>query len=183
MKQNYEDKSWSFLVARPSLDDPMFSDSVVLLLEDGEDSSLGVMLNKPTGDILADIAEEYEKFEELSQVEVYTGGPVNKDKITLAVWYNSGNTLGHFGFGLKPEVAEKILVENPDAEAAAFAGYSSWTQGQLNSEIGEETWFVMPVDIDLLDSTPSEDLWRELVMKAQPLFRKFPYSNRRESSN
>ena len=174
MKKLAEDRSWSFLVASPKLDAPIFDESVVLVLEDSAQGAFGVILNKPTGRSLEDIDGSFSKYGELRHVELFEGGPISKEKLSIAVWYDDGSELGNFSFGLTPEKAEKILSEKPNAQAAAFAGYSGWSPGQLDMEIEDGSWLVCAADLGLLNDLNIEELWEELVIRDNPVFEKFP---------
>lgn len=174
MKKNYDDRTWSFLAASPAFDGPVFEEGVILLIEDAKDGSFGVMVNKPTGRTLGEIDARFSKFEELSKIEVFDGGPIAKDRLSIAVWTDDGTQIGEFSFGIPPEKAELRLKETPGAKAAAFVGYSGWGRGQLEHEIQEGSWIVSPADLAMLEDFESGDLWGELVMRAEPMYGNFP---------
>ena len=60
MKSEKTDRTWSFLAASPALNDISFEESVVLLLEDNEENSFGVIINKPIGKTLGEIEAKFE---------------------------------------------------------------------------------------------------------------------------
>ena len=102
MQSSYSDYSWSFLVAAPSFSGAFFEESVVLLLEDGEDGSFGVIINKSEGKTLGDINPDFAGTP-LENVEVFDGGPIAKDRVSLAICYDDGKEDGAFSFGITPE--------------------------------------------------------------------------------
>lgn len=174
MKKNYEDRSWSFLIASPSFEDPVFEESVILLLEDTKEGSIGVIINLPLEKTLGEIDDEFLKYPILSQVEVFDGGPVAKNRVSIAVWTDGQDGINDFSFGLTAEKAEKMLSKNPSAKAAAFIGYSGWEENQLNTEIAEGTWLVIPADLESISQFDPFELWEELLISQNPIYQKFP---------
>lgn len=168
MKSIYNNYSWSFLVASPSFSGPYFEESVILLLEDNEDGSFGVIVNKPTGKTLAELGSDFDN--ELGCVEVYDGGPISPERVSLAICSEKDKGEGAFSFGVPPNKALEILKKDPTAKIAAFAGYSGWASNQLQDEINEGTWFVSNADIDAMLSVPATDLWKHIVLKNMKQF-------------
>ncbi len=174
MKKNYDDKSWSFLIASPAFETPIFEESVILLLEDTKDGSLGVIINSPLEKTLGEIDEKFLKHPMLSRIQVFDGGPVQRNRISIAVWTNPKEGLNDFAFGLSAEKAEKMLSSNPDAKAAAFIGYAGWGENQLNAEIEEGAWMLLPADLDYISQFEPYELWEALLLVANPIYKKLP---------
>ena len=174
MKKTYYDKSWSFLIASPSYSGPVFEESVVLLLEDGSDGSIGIIINSPLEKTLGEIDESFLKYPTLSQVEVFDGGPVSKNRLSIALWTDSADGVNDFSFGLTAEKAENMLKSNPGAKAAAFIGYAGWDANQLNAEIAEGTWLTMPADLEFISQFDPFELWEELLIMQNPIYEKLP---------
>lgn len=168
MKSIYNDLSWSFLVASPSFSGPFFEEAVILLLEDNEDGSFGVIVNKPTGKTLGELGSEFEN--ELACVEVFDGGPVSPEHVSLAICSESGKNEGAFSFGVPPEKVLEILKKDSTAKIAAFAGYTGWGPNQLQGEINEGTWIVSNADIDAMLSLSSKELWKHAILKEMKQF-------------
>ena len=134
MRNYYDDISWSFLISSPSHSGDFFEESVVLLLEDNEDGAFGIAINKPGGKKLG---------------EIFDGGPVGKETVSIAVCSRGGECEcgGSFSFGTTTQNAIEEISNNPDAKVAAFSGYSGWAPKQLQSEISEGEWIVSNADI------------------------------------
>ncbi len=160
------------LVASPQLLDPNFVDTVVLLLDVGEDGALGVVLNRPTpvhvDDVLAGWGEVVAEPEVLFQ-----GGPVSTDGALAVGWLRDA---GDVPVGFR-EVAGELgvvdldtpveLVDGSLSGMRIFAGYAGWGAAQLEGEIEEGSWYVVPgvpPDVFRVDAT---ELRRE-VMRRQP---------------
>ncbi len=169
MRNCYSDYSWNFLAASPSFDGPFFEESVVLVVEDGEDGSFGVIVNKPTGKTLGEIDGTFIGTK-LENVEVFDGGPMSRENVSLAICYDNGKDEGAFSFGISPKKAIEILEKNADAKLAAYAGYAGWAANQLKGEIGEGTWVVSNADVNIIFDSPAADMWRRVVLRECPEF-------------
>jgi len=159
----------TLLVALPSLTDPNFRQSVVLLCEAGEDGSMGLVVNRPTPLKLADALPDQEILSN-SDVPVYLGGPVQTDRILIL---NRGGDLLLEGF--LPVLAEVSLGGTMEAlkEAATglkitgefrpYRGYAGWAPGQLEAEIDQGAWLLVPGDPDTVFCRNPGLLWQEVM--------------------
>lgn len=159
------------LVATPALRDPNFADTVILLVDVAADGVLGVVLNRPTGlavgQVLAPWADVVAEPEVLFQ-----GGPVETDGAIAVALRRSDND----GLGFRPVVGRLSLldldtpVELAGPELAGlriFAGYSGWGSGQLDAEIDEGSWYVVPGTAGDVFRADTASLWRD-VLRRQP---------------
>ena len=171
-KQNL-DNSWSFLVASPRYSDSVFEESVILLLEDSPEGSFGIIINRDTSKTLSELSPEF-KNTVLENAEVFDGGPVCREKVSVAVYAPQNDETAGFSFSMDTAQIEKILKKYPDAKIAAFSGYTGWGPGQLKREIEEGTWFLCDVDVPMMVNTDTSLIWRELVLKSYPQYAKLP---------
>ncbi len=168
MKSTYSDYSWTFLAASPSFSGPFFEESVILLLEDSENGSFGIIVNKPTGKTIGEMGGKFDN--ELANIEVFDGGPLCTDKISLALCCDNGKNEAAFSFGAPPEKILEIMRVDENARVAAFSGYAQWAPKQLHREIEEGTWVLSNVDIGLVFDTPPSELWKQILLKEIPHF-------------
>lgn len=156
------------LISEPFMMDPNFKRSVIFLTEYSDEGALGYVLNHVSeymlGDILPDVA--------YSEMPVYVGGPVANntlhfihrcpDKIEggLEIWD------GIYWGGNYEQVKELLANYQLEAnEIRFFAGYSGWTNGQLDAEILENTWIVAnKFNPETLFTHDEQNLWREIVI-------------------
>jgi putative transcriptional regulator len=173
-------RAGQLLVATPSLVDPHFDHTVVLLLDFDGDGALGVVLNRPSGVPVAEILPEWADAATTPDV-LFAGGPVGTDS-ALAVGAIPRPVDGHepgeddepVGFRrLYGEVGIIDLDTPPELLAPAltgvriFAGYAGWGSGQLEAEIESDSWYVVPsAPGDLFGADP-EGLWAR-VLRRQP---------------
>lgn len=170
------------LVAAPSLSDPNFHRTVVLMIEHDEDQgALGVVLNRPSQTDLSGPLPEWEPVAAFPDV-FFFGGPVTPGNVIglARVWPEAD------GEGVTPVVDNLALVDlnqSPSElgamveEARAFAGCAGWAPGQLEAEIGVGAWFVVDAEVDDVLSATPEDLWAAVLRRQGgrlALFSTFP---------
>lgn len=156
-----------FLIANPSLRDPNFCRTVVLLCEHGEEGSMGLVINRPT---------EYSLEEALSGLDLGTdqrlwwGGPV-QNQVALVLHRDvagaSGarEVVGGIGLVADTDSLQLLLRDSSPLErqVRVFSGYAGWGSGQLLDEMREGSWFVAPVRADLVFDFEPENVWAEAL--------------------
>src|ERR1700733_13334505 len=79
------------LIAGPSLLDPNFFRTVVLMIEHGDDGALGLVLNRPSQTTVGEATSELEQLLELDD-PLFIGGPVQPSSlIVLAEFEDSSD--------------------------------------------------------------------------------------------
>lgn len=165
----------SLLIAKPTLLDPHFEKTVVLLsVHSQDDGALGVILNRPSGRTLGELDEHFAEGP-LAEVQIYEGGPVSRDQMILSAWKCCPDS-GVFKlyFGLTEEKAQEIKTEEPDVEIRGFLGYAGWSSGQLEEELEQEAWLVTPVNTEAMASENGMALWCSLAGETEPDGELFP---------
>lgn len=157
------------LVAHPSLGDPNFSRTVILISAHQEkEGSLGVILNRPLGKTLGELNFDF-SYSDLGSVPVYIGGPVQEDELILAAWHwNSENSSFRLYFGIDEPKAKELQLMHPEMEFRAFLGYAGWTGGQLEEELAQQAWVVSAIEPQALEKSDGERCWKRLILKANP---------------
>ncbi len=150
----------SFLVARHSLNDPNFRQTVVLILQHGPDGAFGVVVNRrlPVKEL---------------PYEIFAGGPCESPGLLLLHGYpewssEEGEKANEVapGIFLGDAAAVARVGDPPEGETLRvrlFTGYSGWGAGQLEGEMTLGTWAVVPADGQLLFDTPADELWDRLA--------------------
>ncbi len=158
------------LVATLSLVDPNFFRTVVLLCMHDDDGAMGLVLNRPITEApVADHLPQWAPFAADPPV-IFQGGPVER---------NAALVLGRYHPGMSPAnriIGDLALLDlsrpaesyREDLTAVrVFAGYAGWGAGQLEREIAEEAWFVVPAEPDDALTPDPATLWRR-VLRRQP---------------
>jgi putative transcriptional regulator len=160
------------LVATPVLLDPNFADTVVLLLDVDVDGALGVVLNRPSPVSVAEVLGQWGTAVTEPHV-LFHGGPVGTDAAPAVALLRDPDDVpvgfravqGSLGL-LDLDTPAELLVGSL-ARLRIFAGYAGWSSGQLEAEVEEGSWYVVPGEaVDpFRDDT---DLLRRDVLRRQP---------------
>lgn len=158
------------LLADPSLRDGVFDQSVILITHHtAEEGAHGVILNQPSDRKLGDLLKTPE-FEPLRALRVFQGGPVAQGQLTLAAfsWQPSRGLRYQISLPLDKAIAKS---RRSGTLVRAFAGYSGWAAGQLESELERNSWHVVKPEEDLLGIDHARPLWSELMGRISPYHR------------
>ena len=152
----------SLLIAHPSLRDPSFRHTVVLMSTHDTDGAMGVVLNRPTGKKLGEFGQEF-ALGPLADVPVFQGGPVQTEQLLLCAWrVHPAQTELQIMFGLSPDKAAAVRSES-GVQVQAYFGYAGWSGGQLERELADNAWVVGPVTPRTLATEPNEQMWRGVL--------------------
>lgn len=157
------------LVAMPSLADPNFERTVVLVLDHDDDGALGLVLNRPTLTAVADVLDGWGSVVAAPTL-VFGGGPVEPQAVV-------GLALARPGLEPDATIGGRIRTVDPTADpeevaaevvgARLFAGYAGWAPGQLEDEIAEGAWVVVAAEPEDVLAMDPERLW-SAVLARQP---------------
>lgn len=153
----------SLLLAHPSMRDPNFRRSVVLMSAHNAEGAMGVVLNRPMGKRLSELNGEF-ALGPLAGVALFHGGPVQTEQLLLAAWQARPDGF-RLHFGIEPDKAVQLLSDDT-TQVRAFLGYSGWSAGQLENEMQHHTWIVAEVPEDLLSQEADDTLWRTVLGRA-----------------
>lgn len=154
-----------FLIALPTLRDPNFVRTVVLLCEHNDEGSIGLIVNRPTqvklsAGLPGPLAEAWEG--DL----LFQGGPVSPSNVFAlhnipALMGESQEVLPGVWFGAgTPSVAERLQKPpRPGESLRLYAGYAGWGPGQLAQEMKQTAWIVGPAAAELVYSPTPKTVW------------------------
>lgn len=152
----------SLLLAHPSMRDPNFRRSVVLLSAHDDKGAMGVVLNRPLGKRLGQLNAEF-ALSPLAAVPLFQGGPVQTDQVLLCGWrFHSDGSGFQLMFGMDPQKAAEAQAEE-GLKLRAFLGYAGWEGGQLENELKQNTWVVTSLLAGVLDQDQDETLWKSIL--------------------
>lgn len=158
--QQAEPPNGILLVAKPSLIDPNFRETVVLVTQARDGSTVGVILNRPSG-----------KRHERTGEPMYSGGPV-MPQVTVALFAAERAPIASFHvlqgiyLSMHPQNVD-ALPSRPGQRLRFFTGFSGWAPNQLQNELQLDGWFVLPVTEEILFRVDTRGMWRELLEKAR----------------
>lgn len=159
------------LVATPLTGD-VFERSVVLVLHHDEDGAHGLVLNQPLEATVDVVLPDWQPFVTAPGV-LFQGGPVGTDTAMGLVSVPGhgtedsplGTQLLFGGIGVVDLDAPAPLVVPELAAFRIFVGYSGWSAGQLDSEIAQGSWYVVPREPRDPFHDGTDDLWREVLLR------------------
>jgi putative transcriptional regulator len=151
----------SLLVAAPILSDPNFHRTVVFVAEHGDEGAMGLVLNRPTDTPVVEAVPELSSIAGETD-PVYVGGPVSTGSVLAVAELDdpedaSDLLFGSVGFVQAPDV--------PVLRGRVFVGYAGWGAGQLEAELEEESWLVLPAEADDLFSDDPDGLWSAVLRR------------------
>ena len=165
----------NLLIASPTLSDPHFARTIVLLLDAGHDGALGVVLNRPSA---VDVGEVLAGWGDLVSGPgvLFKGGPVETDS-ALAI-ADVGDVNGadesdepvgwrrvFANVGLLDLDAPVELLGPALSGLRIFAGYAGWSAGQLEDEIAEGAWYVVEAETHDAFQPDPDRLWVEVLRR------------------
>ncbi|MEM6772528.1 MAG: YqgE/AlgH family protein, partial [Bacteroidota bacterium] len=133
----------TILLAEPFMMDTNFKRSAVLLVDHGEDGSIGFILNREVDMRVDELVDDFPEFD----APVYFGGPVGTD--TIHYLHNKGDLLegsdeisrGVYWGGdyekLKFLLRQELITPR---DIRFFVGYSGWSEHQLKEELDHGSW-------------------------------------------
>ena len=160
-------------MATPSLLDPNFARTVVLLIEHHPDGAVGLVLNRPSE---IPIAEAVPAWRDLGAdpAVVYIGGPVQPGAaLGLGRVHGSEAALAACrgivalwpGLGIVDlEIAPDLVVPSVGG-LRLFAGYAGWGPLQLERELATDSWFVLEREPDDVWTSEPGDLWTRVLRR------------------
>lgn len=174
-----EDQAF-FLVARQELRDPVFKESVVLMLpfsltagKSGEGPVIGLIVNRSARVALSDVFPGDKTMKDRSET-AYFGGPVDTRSPGVVFRASKGAKQAALLFGdvyvsFDPEFI-KGLLKKPEKtpDLRLFLGRSQWSAPQLQNEMLLGAWLSVPAEKNLIFSTSPQYLWHNLSEQLEP---------------
>jgi putative transcriptional regulator len=160
-----------FLIAMPGLQDDVFHRSVVYLCEHSDKGALGLVINKPCEISMTGLFDKLSLpllRKDLIDTPVFLGGPVQNDRGFVlhdatfsaadqpeeAVYASTMMIPGGMEMTTSKDVLEAISTGFGPARVLVSLGYAAWGEGQLESELGENSWLTVAADPTLIFETP-----------------------------
>ncbi len=160
-----------FLIAMPGLEDETFSRSVVYLCEHGPRGALGLVINKPSDINLKNLFDKVDlplRRADLTDSLVLQGGPVQTERgfvlheALMAAPPDEGESIyastmtipGGLEMTTSKDVLEALSTGAGPKKVLVSLGYSAWGEGQLESELAENSWLTVEADTAVIFDTP-----------------------------
>ena len=163
------------LVATPKMDDPQFAKTVIYIAAHNADGALGLIVNEPVKDVtFAELFDLMKKDHAAvkGSVTVHYGGPVEP---RLGFVLHSRDVMlggdevvaGDMAMASGPDMLDKIADGHGPSKFLFALGYAGWGPNQLEMEIAQGAWYVVPADPDLIFARDPAKVWEHAVAKHQ----------------
>ena len=163
-----------FLIAMPSMGDPIFGGTVVYICEHNDKGVLGVVINKPTDmtmEILferIDLAITDGVHGDVVNEPIMFGGPVQDDRgfvlHTPGAHFSSSLTVtDDVAFTTSIDVLEAVAAGKGPSRMLVSIGYAGWSPGQLEDEIGRNGWLTVGADPHVMFDLPIEERYNAAI--------------------
>jgi len=173
----------TLLLSAPSLLDPNFMHTVVLMIQHDDDGAFGLVVNRATEATLGDLLPEHPELG-AATARVHGGGPVGLDTlqvlhrapealrggiaVSLAQESQGARTISepglHLGADLEDVAAFLSEETRPERLLRFVVGYAGWGAGQLDAELRAGSWIPRALDLELVFSgEPAETVWRRAL--------------------
>ncbi|WP_096671288.1 YqgE/AlgH family protein [Polaromonas sp. AET17H-212] len=166
-----------FLIAMPGLDDEAFARSVVYMCEHSDRGALGLVINKPSDISLQGLFDKVALplgRDDLTKSLVFQGGPVQTERGFVlhecmlegreTVYASTMTIPGGLEMTTSKDVLEALSTGAGPRKVFVSLGYSAWGEGQLESEISDNSWLTVEADLSLIFDTPVEQRYDKALM-------------------
>ncbi len=170
-RQGQISREGELLVATSTIPDPRFARTVILIIEDGEQGTVGLVVNRPAGRVA-----ERDVFSQLGiqapagsgSTTVFEGGPVFPDQLfalhTADVMLPESRKVAD---GVALTEATRIMARVGEGKGPAkvklILGYSGWAKGQLDFEMTTGSWLLVPCRPSFVFSDEPEAVWQKIM--------------------
>lgn len=168
-----------FLVASPTLADPNFDGSLVLMAEHHGEGALGFVVNRPGPISVADVLRgldgglaEAAAASGRLEGQVLVGGPVSPER--LWILHRRGAVADEDGavrvgdalaLGGSKELLEALVREPTAGPFLLLLGYAGWAPMQVEREVATGAWIPLPFHEDLVFQVPHAERWDTAVRR------------------
>lgn len=155
------------LIALPALHDPNFERSVALICQHDEDGAMGVIVNRASEYTLGEVLNQMHLAphdQHMARQMVLSGGPVLPERGFVLhdgdrQWDSTLSIGGGLSLTTSRDILEAMSKGKGPARVILALGCAGWSAGQLEHELGEDSWLTAPSDPELLFDLPLEQRW------------------------
>jgi len=161
------------LIAPPSMVDPVFQHSVILIFHHDESGTLGIIINhpvevRPLASVVKAIGGIANGIE--GNVHIFAGGPMEPEIgfVLHSTDYHGAGTVdidGNIAMTTRPQIFSDIgHQKGPKRYIIAF-GYAGWGPGQLEVELARHDWFTATEDPTLVFDDDRAKVWQDALAR------------------
>ena len=156
------------LIAAPTLLDPNFVRTVVLIAEHTDEGAMGLVLNRPAASSVSEAVPDLAWLADEEDL-VYVGGPVAETAVIVLAEFDRPEVAGalveaDLGF-VGTDADDPEALDGAIRRARVFAGHAGWGPGQLEGELDEEAWIVEPPRREEIFTEDAQGLWAAVLRR------------------
>ena len=171
MRVKIDQLAGQLLLATPSLPDPNFAESVVLVCHHDAQGSMGLVINRPreisVHEVLVDLGIVPEKANGLPDTDrqrVFEGGPVDTYRGFILhdgwhVYESTTQITDELYLTASRDILEALAAGEGPEHYLLLLGYSGWGAGQLENELMNNDWLIAPASHHIVFQEPPEGRW------------------------
>jgi putative transcriptional regulator len=155
------------LIAGPTLGDPNFWRTVVLIVEHNEEGALGLVLNRPSETTVGEAVPQLSDLVDPGE-DVLVGGPVQQSGVIVLAEFEDPEAAALIAFedvGVLGTGSDLMEMAPGVRTARAFAGHAGWGPGQLEDELERGDWILEPARHSDAFTTEPTDLWPAVLTR------------------
>ena len=157
----------SFLISTSKMPDPRFREKLIYMCGHTEEGAIGLVVNNPLPDITLDeiLINANIPVPDFELPPVYIGGPVEMESgfILYTADYHAKDKLQvspTVCLSSDLQILHDIVLHNGPENYLFLLGYSGWGAGQLESELTDDGWLILPADDNIIFQTPDSMKWK-----------------------
>lgn len=155
------------MIAGPTLLDPNFWRTVVLVVEHTEEGALGLVLNRPSETSVGEAVPQLAELVDLDD-RLYIGGPVQPSAVIVLAQFEDPGDAALLAFDDVGVLGTGSSLEEPVAGVLSgrpFVGHAGWGPGQLDSELERGDWIVESARFEDAFTTNPHELWSDVLTR------------------
>ena len=161
------------LIAAPTIGDPRFAHTVILMVRHDKQGAFGIVINRPVGEssianLLEGAGEDVSGIS--GNLRIFSGGPVQQELgfVVHSTEYRLDETLdvdGRVAMTANRQVLRDIGHNRGPVKSLFALGYAGWGPGQLEGELAHHDWFTTPAEPRLIFDDDRANLWEDAMAR------------------
>lgn len=161
------------LLAMPQMGDPRFHRAVIFLCVHDNNGAMGITINQPLPatdfpSLLGQLGLTLDAplDDRIKNMPVLSGGPVEgvRGFLLHSPDFRQKDTIlidDHFSISGTLDSLRAVMTQDAPEHMLFSLGYAGWGAGQLEKELQENAWIVVPASHELVFKTPIDSMWEK----------------------
>lgn len=157
------------IIATPLIQDSVFFQSVVYVLVHNEEGAMGIIINRMLDNVSCNEIFDQLHIPHISKENafpVFFGGPVESARgfVLHTPDYNKGESIKTFedvSLTANVDILQDMALGQGPKHSILVLGYAGWKPKQLEQELEENGWILVPPSHELLFETPPQQQWKK----------------------